>query len=119
MMLIPNNDYAVLSVADEAELKPGVTFTAKVEAVGQTPFAPQPVGGDGRNFSFARQPDAFPLKKGDEVLCGSFVETFKDGARTLVIVFKDHIYAIIRSEEEEINLFNQEMNADQPLYLKG
>jgi hypothetical protein len=119
MMLIPNNDYADLSVTvDESELKPGVTFTAKVEAVGQNPFAPQPVGGDGRNFSFARQPDAFPLKKGDEVLCGSFVETFKDGAKTLVIVFKDHIYAIIRSEEEEINLFNQEM-AQEPQFLKG
>ena len=119
MMLIPNNEYAVLSVADDVELKPSVTFTAKVEAVGQTPFAPQPVGGDGRNFSFARQPDAFPLKKGDEVLCGGFVETFKDGARTLVIVFKDHIYAIIRSEEEEINLFNQEMAVKEPQFLQG
>jgi hypothetical protein len=68
MMLIPNTNFAILSVDKDFDPKTagsaGSPFKGKAEAVGQPEFAPQPVAGDGRNFSFARQPEPFPLKKG-------------------------------------------------------
>jgi hypothetical protein len=118
-MLIPNNDYVIVKV-DRTAVKPGEAFEGIVYAVGQTQFAPQPVGGDGRNFSFARQPDPFPIKKGDRVVVGGYMTLMTENEQSLAICFKTEVYAIIKDEQEEINLFNQEMVQDtNPQLLKG
>lgn len=118
-MLIPNTEYVIIKV-DRTKIKPGEAFEGVVNSVGQTDFAPQPVGGDGRNFSFARQPDAFPLQKGDRVIAGGYITLMTENEQTLAICFKAEVYAIIKDEQEEINLFNQEMAQDEtPQLLKG
>ena len=77
-MLVPNSEYIIVQIDDAKSLVPGKTFVGKVYAVGQPNFAPQPVGGDGRNFSFARQPESFPITKGDQVIVGSFLDTIEE-----------------------------------------
>jgi hypothetical protein len=43
-----------------------------------------------------------------------------ENEQTLAICFKAEVYAIIKDEQEEINLFNQEMAQDEnPQLLKG
>ena len=117
-MLVPNTEYIIVKVEDKSTLIPGKTFTGKVHAVGQPDFAPQPIGGDGTNFSFARQPDSFGVKKGDEVIVGSFCDIIDHNGNTFVISFKTEVYAIIKDEAEELDLFNQEMREDtMPSYL--
>ena len=118
-MLIPNTEYVIVKV-DRNKVKPGEAFEGTVYAVGQAPFTPQPVGGDGRNFSFARQPEAFPIQKGDRVIAGGYITLMTENDQTLAICFKAEVYALIRDEQEEINLFNQEMEQDtNPQLLKG
>jgi hypothetical protein len=118
-MLIPNNEYVIIKV-DRTKVKPGEAFEGVVYSVGQQPFAPQPVGGDGRNFSFARQPDPFPIQKGDRVIAGSYITLMTENEQSLAITYKAEVYAIIKDEQEEINLFNQEMMEDtNPQLLKG
>jgi hypothetical protein len=118
-MLIPNTDYVIIKV-DRNKVKPGEAFEGIVYSVGQQPFAPQPVGGDGRNFSFARQPDPFPIQKGDRVVAGGYITIMSENDQALAICFKAEVYAIIKDEQEEINLFNQEMEQDtNPQLLKG
>lgn len=118
-MLIPNTDYVIIKV-DRTKVKPGEAFEGIVYSVGQQPFAPQPVGGDGRNFSFARQPDPFPIQKGDRVVAGGYITIMSENDQALAICFKAEVYAIIKDEQEEINLFNQEMEQDtNPQLLKG
>lgn len=117
-MLIPNTEYVIIKV-DRTKIKPGEAFEGIVYSVGQQPFAPQPVGGDGRNFSFARQPDPFPIQKGDRVIAGGFITLMSENEQALAICYKAEVYAIIKDEQEEISLFNQEMEKDiSPQLLK-
>ena len=118
-MLVPNTEYIIVKVQDKATLIPGKTFIGKVEAVGQSSFAPQPVAGDGKNFSFARQPDSFSVKKGDEVILGSFLDVIDHNGTTLVISFKTEVYAVVKNEQEEIDLFNQEIHTGEQMFLRG
>lgn len=111
-MLVPNTEYIIIKVEDMKSLSPGKTFTGKVHAVGQPNFTPQPIGGDGTNFSFARQPESFPIKKGDQVFVGSFLDIIEENGNTFAISFKSEVYAILKDEAEELDLFNQEMRAD-------
>lgn len=118
-MIVPNSEYIIVQIDDAKSLVPGKTFVGKVYAVGQPNFAPQPVGGDGRNFSFARQPESFPITKGDQVIVGSFLDTIEENGVTYTISFKTEVFAVIKNEEEELNLFNMEMNQETPQFLKG
>lgn len=113
-MLVPNSEYIIVKVEDRAALVPGKTFTGKVHAVGEPNFAPQPIGGDGTNFylTFAKQRDSFGVKKGDEVIVGSFCDVIDHNGNTFAISFKSEVYAILKDEAEELDLFNQEMRAD-------
>jgi hypothetical protein len=61
-------------------------------------------------------------RRGDEVICGGYIDyILKDheNNKTLIVVFKDQIYAIVRDEQEEIGLFNQEMAAQEPQFIQG
>ena len=118
-MLVPNSEYIIVQIDDLKSLVPGKTFVGKVYAVGQPNYAPQPVAGDGTNFSFARQPESFPITKGDQVIVGSFLDTIEENGVTYTISFKTEVFAVIKNEEEELNLFNMEMNQEIPQFLKG
>jgi len=118
-MLIPNTDYVIIKV-DRTKIKPGEAFEGIVYSVGQTNFTPNPIGGNGEQFTFARLPEVFPLRKGDRVIAGGYITLMTENDQTLAICFKAEVYAIIKDEQEEINLFNQEMEQDtNPQLLKG
>ena len=119
LMLVPNSEYIITQIENRSSLVPGKAFIGKVHAVGQPNFAPQPVGGDGKNFSFARQPESFPIKKGDQVMVGSFLDIIEENENLYVISFKTEVYAVMKDEKEEMDLFNMEMNQETPQFLKG
>ena len=120
-MIIPNNSYIVVKVEEKAtKMIHHESFEGVVESVGSTQFTSNPVGNNGQQFTFARLPESFPLKKGDKVIVGSFVHLVKQDGYTYAICFKEEVYAVIKDEQEEINLFNQEMEQDSnPQLLKG
>jgi hypothetical protein len=120
-MIIPNSSYIVVKVdGDNKNMVPHESFEGTVYSVGATQFSTNPVGGNGQQFTFARLPEAFPLKKGDRVIVGSFVHLTKEHDTTYAICFKDEVYACIKDDEEELNLFNQEMQQEtNPQLLKG
>ena len=47
-----------------------------------------------------------------KVIVGSFCDIIDHNGNTFVISFKTEVYAIIKDEAEELDLFNQEMRAD-------
>lgn len=119
-MIIPNSGYIVVKMdQDKQDMVPHEAFEATVYSVGATPFSTNPVSNNGQQFTFARLPDEFPLKKGDRVVVGSYVHLLKQNGTTYAVCFKAEVYACIKDDEEELNLFNMEMSGDNPQLLKG
>jgi hypothetical protein len=120
-MIIPNSSYIVVKVdGDNTKMVPHEAFEGTVHSVGATQFSTNPVGGNGQQYTFARLPEAFPLKKGDRVVVGSFVHLLRENGNTYAICFKEEVYATIKDDAEELTLFNQEMEQDKnPQLLKG
>lgn len=117
-MLIPNTDYIIVETTkEEFEKKTNrgenfdpatsLILTGRVYAVGDTKFSDSPVMGDGRSFSWARKPDEFPLKNGEEVVCSGWEHaTFHEG-KHLFLVSKNYVLGVYRNREEvEATLFD-------------
>ena len=120
-MLIPNTDYIIVETTkEEFEKKTNrgdrgenfdhaanLILTGRVYAVGDTKFSDSPVMGDGRSFSWARKPDEFPLKNGEEVVCSGWEHaTFHEG-KYLFLVSKIYVLGVYRNREEvEATLFD-------------
>jgi hypothetical protein len=63
--------------------------------------------GDGRSFSWARKPDAFPLTNGEEVICQYWEHATEHEGKYLFMVTKDSILGVYRSRQEvEATLFD-------------
>jgi len=119
-MLVPNSDYIIIKLDKSKEdIHPGRPFEGTVYSVGQTNFTQNPIGGDGQQFTFARLPEAFPLRKGDRVVVGGFLHVLHHDGENYAICFKSEVFVAIRDEQEEINLFNMEMQEQPPQLLKG
>jgi len=82
-------------------------LVGKVYAIGDTQFSDSPVMGDGRSFSWARKPDAFPLTNGEEVICQYWEHATEHEGKFLFMVVKDSILGVYRDRQEvEATLFD-------------
>ena len=118
-MLIPNTDYIIIETTKEEFAKrtdrTNPNFSADmlynvsgcIYAVGDSKFSDSPVMGDGRSFSWARRPDEFPLKNGEEVVCSSWEHATVHEGKHLFLVRKESVLAVYRSREQvEATLFD-------------
>ena len=82
-------------------------LVGKIYAIGDTQFSDSPVMGDGRSFSWARKPDAFPLTNGEEVICQYWEHATEHEGKYLFMVMKDSILGVYRDRQEvEATLFD-------------
>lgn len=118
-MLIPNTDYIIIETTKEefekrtdrsnANFTTDMLYnvTGRIYAVGDSKFSDSPVMGDGRSFSWARRPDEFPLKNGEEVVCGSWDHATVHEGKCLFLVRKDTVLAVYRERGQvEATLFD-------------
>ena len=124
-MLVPNSQYVIVEVNkatfdnyspafspdDVPDAIPHQPWEGKIYAVGEEGFSQNPVAAAADNqFVFARLPDPMGLKKGDTVIVSHFpTHGVMHDNKYLFFTYKEGILCSVRSTEEEINLFNQEM----------
>jgi hypothetical protein len=124
-MLVPNSQYIIAEVSkstyekyakawsesDRDEAINHTVWEGKIYAIGEEGFSQNPVAAASDNqFVFARMPDPMGLKKGDAIVSNHFPThgTVHEG-KFLFFVYKEGILCAVRDQEQEINLFNQEM----------
>jgi hypothetical protein len=118
-MLIPSPNYIIVETTKETfnlhvngNVDNPITsripvLVGKVYAIGDTQFSDSPVMGDGRSFSWARKPDAFPLTNGEEVICQYWEHATEHEGKFLFMVVKDSILGVYRDRQEvEATLFD-------------
>jgi hypothetical protein len=118
-MLIPSPNYIIVEATKEvfnSHVNGNVdspigsripVLVGKVYAIGDTQFSDSPVMGDGRSFSWARKPDAFPLINGEEVICQYWEHATEHEGKYLFMVTKDSILGVYRDRQEvEATLFD-------------
>jgi hypothetical protein len=128
-MLIPSPNYIIVETTKETfnlhvngNVDNPITsripvLVGKVYAIGDTQFSDSPVMGDGRSFSWARKPDAFPLTNGEEVICQYWEHATEHEGKFLFMVVKDNILGVYRDRQEvEATLFD---NAQPEMQLSN
>jgi len=128
-MLIPSPNYIIVETTKETfnlhvngNVDNPITsripvLVGKVYAIGDTQFSDSPVMGDGRSFSWARKPDAFPLTNGEEVICQYWEHATEHEGKYLFMVTKDSILGVYRDRQEvEATLFD---NAQPEMQLSN
>lgn len=128
-MLIPSPNYIIVETTKEvfnSHVNGNVDnpigsripiLVGKVYAIGDTQFSDSPVMGDGRSFSWARKPDAFPLTNGEEVICQYWEHATEHEGKYLFMVTKDSILGVYRDRQEvEATLFD---NAQPEMQLSN
>ena len=128
-MLIPSPNYIIVETTKETfnlhvngNVDNPITsripvLVGKVYAIGDTQFSDSPVMGDGRSFSWARKPDAFPLTNGEEVICQYWEHATEHEGKFLFMVVKDSILGVYRDRQEvEATLFD---NAQPEMQLSN
>lgn len=114
-MIIPNINCVVLKLDnDNKDIKSNEAFEATVYSVGGTTFSPTPVYNNGQQFTFARMPEEFPLKKGDRVVVGSYIHLINRNDEIYVICYKSDIFALLNDTNSEMVFSNQETNNNRP-----
>lgn len=127
-MLIPSPNFIIVETTKEVfnshvqgNAQDSIThrgipvLVGKIYAIGDTQFSDSPVLGDGRSFSWARKPDAFPLTNGEEVICQYWEHATEHEGKCLFLVTKDNILGVYRDRQAvEATLFD---NAQPELEL--
>lgn len=118
-MLIPNTNYIIVETTKEvfeSHVNGNVdsligsrlpVLVGKIYAIGDSQFSDSPVMGDGRSFSWARKPDAFPLTNSEEVICQYWEHATQHEDKYLFLVMKESVLGVYRDRQEvESSLFD-------------
>lgn len=118
-MLIPNTNYIIVETTKEvfeSHVNGNVdsligsrlpVLVGKIYAIGDSQFSDSPVMGDGRSFSWARKPDAFPLTNSEEVICQYWEHATQHEDKYLFLVMKENVLGVYRDRQEvESSLFD-------------
>ena len=118
-MLIPNTNYIIVETTKEVfeshvdgnvDSRIGSrlpVLVGKIYAIGDSQFSDSPVMGDGRSFSWARKPDAFPLTNSEEVICQYWEHATQHEDKYLFLVMKESVLGVYRDRQEvESSLFD-------------
>ena len=118
-MLIPNTNYIIVETTkevSESHVDGNVdsrigsrlpVLVGKIYAIGDSQFSDSPVMGDGRSFSWARKPDAFPLTHNEEVICQYWEHATQHEDKYLFLVMKESVLGVYRDRQEvESSLFD-------------
>ena len=118
-MLIPNTNYIIVETTKEvfeSHVNGNIdgsigsrlpVLVGKIYAIGDSQFSDSPVMGDGRSFSWARKPDAFPLTHSEEVICQYWEHATQHEDKYLFLVMKESVLGVYRDRQEvESSLFD-------------
>lgn len=118
-MLIPNTNYIIVETTKEvfeSHVNGNIdgsigsrlpVLVGKIYAIGDSQFSDSPVMGDGRSFSWARKPDAFPLTNSEEVICQYWEHATQHEDKYLFLVMKENVLGVYRDRQEvESSLFD-------------
>lgn len=118
-MLIPNTNYIIVETTKEvfeSHVNGNIdgsigsrlpVLVGKIYAIGDSQFSDSPVMGDGRSFSWARKPDAFPLTNSEEVICQYWEHATQHEDKYLFLVMKESVLGVYRDRQEvESSLFD-------------